>query len=292
MSPEIWYFFKKHFQRSENGLMQLILLNVLAFVGLLLLKTGLVLAGYEQLYRFFLQNLALPASWGSFLQQPWSALTYFWVQDGFFDVIWHILFLYNFGQLVLYRLRSSNLIWLYILGGIGGSLGFLLVYNLAPGFQGMPMRLMGPSTSLYAVMVAAGTLLPDFYFQVLLLGRVKVKYIIGALLLLSCFELSQHQVSGVANLSGALIGYLYIRFNVVLVGWKNFLMRFYSRMRSNKFLQISYTKTKHNKEITSPQPVKQTENQKIIDQILDKVAESGYESLTKEEKRQLFEAGH
>jgi membrane associated rhomboid family serine protease len=287
MVAELRGFLKTHFQRSGNGLMQLILLNGLVFVGLLLVKTGLVLAGYEGLYQVLFSYLALPAAWETFLQQPWSLFTYFWVHDAFFDVVWQLLFLYSFGQLFLHSLRSRSLIVLYILGGLGGGVCFLLLYNLAPGFQGIHTRLVGSAASLYAVMAGAATLLPHFYFQLLLIGRIKVKHIVGALVLLSCFELSQRQAVGIANLSGALIGYLYVRWLPQFEKLQNFLFRFYKGVRKNKPLQVTYQKNKS----TGNTKDSKLESQTVIDQILDKVAQTGYESLTKEEKRQLFEAG-
>jgi membrane associated rhomboid family serine protease len=287
MFAELRDFLKTHFQRSDNGLMQLILLNGLVFVSLLLIKTGLVLAGYEGWYQVLFRYLTLPAAWEAFLQHPWSLFTYFWVHDAFFDVVWHLLFLYSFGQLLLHSLSSKNLIILYILGGLGGGICFLLLYNLAPGFQGIHTRLVGSAASLYAVMAGAATLLPHFYFHLLLIGRIKIKHIVGGLLLLSCFELSQHQAVGVANLSGALVGYLYVRCFSQSEKLQRFLFRFYKGIRKNKPLRVTYQKIKST---VDTQDTK-TENQTVIDQILDKVAESGYESLTKEEKKQLFEAG-
>lgn len=287
MVAELRYFLKTHFQRPDNGLMQLILLNGLVFVGLLLVKTGLVLADYEGLYQVLFRYLTLPAAWEAFLQQPWSLFTYFWVHDAFFDVVWHLLFLYSFGQLFLHSRSSRSLMILYILGGLGGGVCFLLLYNLAPGFQSIYARLVGSAASLYAVMTGAATLLPHFYFQLLLVGRIKVKYVVGALLLLSCFELSQRQTVGIVNLSGSLIGYLYVRWLPQFEKLQKFLFRFSEGVRKNKPLQVTYRK---NKSTVDTKDIK-TENQTVIDQILDKVAESGYESLTKEEKRQLFEAG-
>ena len=61
MMSELFYFIKIHFQRSENGLMQVLLLNALSFFALLLLKVVMVVAGYETAYTVLCQNLALPA---------------------------------------------------------------------------------------------------------------------------------------------------------------------------------------------------------------------------------------
>ena len=41
----------------------------------------------------------------------------------------------------------------------------------------------------------------------------------------------------------------------------------------------------------SPKPKQKSVNQEKIDEILDKISQSGYASLTKEEKELLFRAG-
>ena len=61
----------------------------------------------------------------------------------------------------------------------------------------------------------------------------------------------------------------------------------------NRRLQPS-EKTVYKKKSYSSRPtskVSKTEKQKRIDEILDKISKSGYDSLTKEEKDFLFKAG-
>ena len=98
---ELIGFVKTHFQRSENGLMQIILINVSIFVFFVLIKVVLVIAGYETYYQTFCQHLRLSSSWTTFLHHPWTLFTYSWVHIDFFPTLWRMLMLHSFGQLVL-----------------------------------------------------------------------------------------------------------------------------------------------------------------------------------------------
>ena len=288
MITKIGSFIKTHFQQPENGLMQVILINVLVFVALLLIKTAWVLTGYEAHYQTLYQYLSLPASWKAFLHQPWSIVTYFWVHEHFFGTIWSLLLLYAFGQVVMNSLGSKSLLALYVLGGVGGGIFFLLLYNLAPPFRGLSTSLIGSAGSLYAVMVGAATGVPYFSFRLLFLGTIRIKYIVGFLLLLSFLELSDHQpAAGIANLGGALLGYMYASQVSKLAGLSSFLPRLRKTFRKKSTLKVTY---KQDKPIDRDKEVSYTD-QEAIDLILDKIAESGYESLSLEEKQQLFHGG-
>ena len=101
MFIELATLIKKHFQRPNNGVIQLILIHLLVFAALVITKVVCVLLGYTNAYQALYQALILPAGWQSFLEQPWSLLTYFWVHDQFWNVLWDIAFLYAFGQLLV-----------------------------------------------------------------------------------------------------------------------------------------------------------------------------------------------
>jgi membrane associated rhomboid family serine protease len=285
MMSELFYFIKTHFQRSENGLMQVLLLNSLSFFALLLLKIVLVVAGYETAYTVLCQNLALPASWSSCLHQPWALLTHFWVHVSFFNTLWGLLLLHTLGQVVMSRLGSRHLVALYVLGGLAGGLLFLLLYNVAPHFQETPTSLLGFSGSLYAVIVAAATLAPQFSFSFFLLGLFRLKYIAGFLVLLALVNLvGAEPAASIAHLGGALLGYVYVKWCEGDAWWRQYWARL---KRPRKNLKVTYR---------SAVPwVKKEYNVRVeqvhLDHILDKVAVSGYESLTPAEKQQLFNAG-
>ena len=284
MMSDLIYFVRTHFQRSENGLMQVLLLNALSFFALLLLKIVLVIGGYEAAYTALCHSLALPASWSSFLHRPWSLLTHFWVHVSFVPTLWGLLLLHTLGQVVVNRLGSRHFVTLYLLGGLAGGLLFLLLYNVAPHFQGTTASLLGFSGSLYAVMVAAATLAPQFSFSFFLLGPLRLKYIAGFLVLTVLLNLvGAEPAASIAHLGGVLLGYIYVKWCEGDAWWRQYWTRL---KRPRKDLKVTYQSTGWVNDVYDA-PV----DQASLDHILDKVASTGYESLTPAEKQQLFNAG-
>lgn len=289
MLTKLQNFLRTHFQRSDNGLMQVILINGVIFVILLLTKIVLFLADYDTLYQVLQQSLRLPAPWQVFLHQPWSMLTYFWLQEDFISAALSLLLLYTFGQFIMHTLGSRSLIFLYMLGGIAGGSTFLLLYNLAPGLKGTHTSLIGMMGSFYAIMAATATLSPHFAFRLLFFGSIPIKYILGFLLLLSLFELSGPQPAhGIANLGGALAGYIYIQYRKrkrTMRPWMGYFKKFSNK---NSKFRVTYV---HNSPIKQDKAMDHID-QEVLDAILDKIASSGYQSLSAQEKHQLFQAGH
>jgi membrane associated rhomboid family serine protease len=289
MLTELIQFIKRNFQRPNNGVIQLIIIHALVFIILVIAKAICVLFGYENYYRVIYQYLVLPANWNSFLHQPWSIFTYFWIQQEFFSIIWNSLFLYAFGQLIVTLWDSRVLKRIYILGGIVAGILFLLIYNLVPSLHSYAENLVGPSGNLYAVMVAAAIVLPNFYFRLLFLGSIKIRYIAAILLLLACFEVGSHQAIGIAHLAGGLAGYIYVKFLNKFFKYNSILSYFSNISRRKIKFKVSYQRNTEVKPVTRPKSGNQ--EQIDIDAILDKIAVQGYESLTDQEKQQLFRAG-
>lgn len=285
MISDFVYFVRTHFQRSQNGLMQVLLLNALSFLLLLLLKIVLVIGGYEMAYTALYQGLALPASWAVCLHQPWALLTHFWVHVSFFPTLCGLLLLHTLGQVIMNRLGSRHFVALYLLGGLAGGFLFLLLYNVAPHFQGTSASLLGFSGSLYAVMVAAATLAPQFSFSLFILGPLRLKYIVGFLVLVVLLNLvGAEPAASIAQLGGALLGYVYVKQQSSNAWWR----QLWTRLKGpKKDLKVTYQSTASWVNDVYDVPVDKTS----LDHILDKVAATGYESLTPAEKQQLFNAG-
>ena len=277
------YFVKNQFQRTENGLMQIILLNAFSFVGFLMLKTGLVLIGREETYMALCRFLVLPGSWSTYLHQPWALLTYCWVHTSFWGMLWGVLLLRTLGQVVVNLLGNRHLVAVYLLGGLVAGGFFLLLYQVSPHCQGTSTSLCGFSGSLYAVMAAAATLAPQLSFSLLLLGPVKLKYIAGFFVLLSLANLSGTAPAiSIAELGGALLGYSYVK---QLYGYPWLRQRWARLWGAGRTWKVTYRKP------SAVEKPKGRVDQARLDHLLAKVADSGYESLTPAEKQQLFEAG-
>ena len=291
-----WYNLKNAFNHKDNGLYKIMAINILLYFIFMVLRVFLTLGGAEGVYREMLSYLMMPASIPYFISQPWTIFTYMFLHEGFFHILFNMLFLYWFGLLINEFLGSRKLVNLYILGGLTGGLFYLLIYNVAPYFNDQldGALMLGASAGVYAIVVGAATLSPNTEFHLILLGPVKIKYIAIFYVLVAFANSSGSNAGGeLAHLGGAALGFLYILqlqkgrdlgYPVQVVG--NFFEKLFSQKPKVK---VSYRKPV--RESHSSEPVRKVDvsTQEEIDKILDKIAEKGYENLTKEEKRKLFD---
>jgi membrane associated rhomboid family serine protease len=254
----------------------------------------LTIAGYDYIYRQFSEYLFLPASATEVLFKPWSVITYFFTHEDFFHILFNMIFLYWFGNLIVEFLGSRRLISLYVLGGIAGGLVYIIAYNTIPYFadRAVSSQLLGASGAVYAVVVGAAVLIPDYTFFLLFLGPVKIKYIAMFYAFLSFAQTIGPNAGGnLAHLGGALMGAIYIwqlrRGNDWGKPVELVLSFFTNLFKPSTKIKVKYKNTEKKKTATySEEEVSQEE----IDAILDKISKFGYEKLSKEEKQKLFKA--
>lgn len=282
----LFRFIKSQFQRSSNGIIQITLLNMLAFLIVFCCRLVKVVTGYKAAYIALFQYGSLPAAYTAFVRQPWTLLTHFWLHTSFASILWGLIWLQIFGPVVRYQLGNRNFIAIYVLGGFVSGLFFLLVYNLLPHLQGTVVYLVGFSGSLYAIMAAAATLTPHHTYALLFFNMFKLKYIAWFFVLLALIHLTEtNPATCIAQLGGALLGYAYVRWHKHGVWWwrKNWRRP----IRPKQVLSI----VRYNHATYIKQEACSSEDTAHLDKILDKVAHSGYESLTPAEKKFLFDAG-
>ncbi|MFN8353504.1 MAG: rhomboid family intramembrane serine protease [Spirosomataceae bacterium] len=290
--------FRDAFSKPNNGLVQLILINIVVFLCLILLQVILTLSGNRAIYDTILNQLTIPASLVKLVFKPWTLITYFFTHENPFHILFNMLFLYWFGTLVQEYIGSRSLINLYILGGIVGGLTYIGLYNLIPYFSKdiASSWMLGASGAVFAVVFGAATLLPHYTFILLFFGPIRIIYIAFFYLILSWIQLVGPNAGGnMAHVSGALIGFIYIRFRkkgIDLGGpidtVLNFFKKFFSPPPRRTSMRVTYrsqSKTTYNYTSENDFP-----DEEEVDAILDKISKSGYESLTREEKQKLFKA--
>ncbi len=307
MYGSFWDNLRNAFRHKDNSLYKLIAINVLVFFVLLIVRVLLTVSGLEGLYREGLSYLMMPAALPKLATQPWSVFSYMFLHEGVFHVLFNMLFLYWFGLLIHQYLGSRKLANLYILGGLFGALFYAVIYNVAPYFSGSvdSSMMLGASAGVFAVVVGAATLTPNTTFFLILIGPVRIVYIAAFYVILSFANSIGTNAGGeIAHLGGALLGYLYIvqlrkgnDWGVPVQKVGLFFENLFSPNRSK--VKVSYRKAKTtssggfggftSKASSSPAPKTQETSQEEIDQILDKIAAKGYDALSKEEKRKLFE---
>ena len=140
--------------------------------------------------------------------------------------------------------------------------------------------------------------LNNFFIRVLLIIKAAFQrfwLIFLFYFLIDLFSLSNGANWGghIAHLGGAIFGYLYIRDiyrNTVI---DNFISRFTALFKPKAKMKITHRKESPKPSNTNTKQQRYGRpNQQEIDSILDKISQSGYDSLTKNEKELLFAASH
>ena len=274
-----------------NGAEKLIAINVACFALPLFLKTLFFLFALP--FDTFLGLFELSSDWSVFIFRPWSLVTYSFLHSGLFHLFWNMYLLYFSSRLILNLFPVKTFFNIYFLGVILGGITFLLSFSLFPALQNSTPVMVGASAGVMAVFIFMATYSPEYRVQ-LFLFSVKLWYLGLAFVLIDIIQIPSGNAGGhLAHLGGALLGYYYAKklaqgtdIGLPFERWVN---RWVDLFRKKPTLRTVYRNTSNaaKKAVSKSQD----DTQQKIDGILDKISDSGYESLTKEEKDILFKAG-
>lgn len=290
--------FKVAWNKQNSGLSRLIIVNVVIFVVLNIAMWAAQIFDVAPLAHFIHALFYIPAPIEGFIMRPWTLITYFFTHQSFFHILFNMLMLYWFGMLADEFLGSKRTIAMYVYGGLVGGILYLLVYNTVPFFyNNMPaVGMIGASASVYAIITGIATLLPEYSIHLLLFGAVRLKYVAAITIFLSFIGSSGSNAGGnIAHLGGALMGYIFIKLlqrgtdiSVPLNRLLWIIPNFWHRITKPKSkIRVSH-KDASRSQRGSGTGSRAVPSQEEIDRILDKISETGYESLTTEEKQTLF----
>ncbi len=280
----------KHSFRNGGVLTQLIYINLGVFLCIKVFGVFAFLLGANPWD--IIRWLALPAETAQLLQKPWTLISYMFLHEGFLHILFNLLWLYFGGQIFLQYLNSKQLLSTYILGGLSGAALYVLVFNISPTFQAvLPQSIaLGASASVLAIIAAIATYVPNYSVHLTFIGRVKLKHIAIFSILLDVVSIPKGNAGGhIAHIGGAIFGFIYIKQLQAGKDWARSFSKLIDYL-TNTFTQRKKTlKTVHKRTQTDDQwQEKKAKSQDKINQILDKIAQSGYESLNESEKETLF----
>jgi membrane associated rhomboid family serine protease len=230
--------------------------------------------------------------------KPWSVISYAFFHAGIFHVIFNLLMLNFVGKLFTTFFTQKQLLNLYIVSAIFAGLLYISCYMVFPALSRSDATLVGASGAVMALLVATATYQPMMEIRVLIIGNVKLVYLVLAFIVIDLIQLPMSNTGGhLAHIGGAFFGYLYIKQlqngNDITI-WFEKIITFFATLFGNK--KTAPFKKVH-KTYNAKQPktvskiVTKDKTQQQIDEILDKISKSGYDSLSKEEKEFLFKAG-
>ena len=286
----IWDDIKLTFRNGSN-LTRLIYINIAVFFLITLIAVIGFLLNNTEISGKALDLLSVPASLNALLLRPWTLITYMFTHKDIWHILFNMLWLYWFGRIFLEYLDGRKLVAVYLLGGISGALVYILSFNIFPAFTGMisDSVAIGASASVMAIVIAIAAYVPDYTIQLLLLGRIKIKYMALAIFVLtSIMDFSVNSGGKLAHIGGAFFGYFYI-LNLrhgrdIGKGFNSIIDFFVTIFKPRKKLIVTHKKVATEYEYNKIK----TDHQRQINHILDKISKGGYDSLTKEEKETLF----
>lgn len=257
-------------------------------------------------------------------------ITYQFLHGGFTHLFFNMFALWMFGCVIENVWGPKKFIFYYIFCGIGAGLCQEMVQYISFAADGLTsldpaqvlnvngQRLMtvdqimnlsstiGASGAVYGILLAFGMTFPNeriFIFPLPI--PIKAKWFVAIYAIIEFVSAMSSVGDGVAHMAhigGMLFGFLLILywrkrpnsyFNVDAT--RQFFDKWSRTSRTSHTGETSYTS--RNTTYSRPEDdmeynARKKARQEEIDKILDKIRVSGYDSLSKEEKRRLFEASH
>ena len=289
-------FREKLFYRFQqfNVAEKLIVFNVIFFVLPLLINTFLFL--FKIPIDSYTVWFELSSSFNDLVFKPWTLITYSFLHSGFFHLFFNMYIFLFTSRLFLNLFKSNSLLNVYFLGVIFGGLLFLFSYNFFPAFENSKPYMIGSSAGVMSLLIFMSTYSPNLEVR-LIIFNVKLLYIGIAFMMLDVIQIPYGNAGGhIAHLGGALLGFFYANKlkNGVDIGlpFERIIFKLFNLFQFNKTKMNVAFKNKSNKKFSGRNDNNSKTHQKKIDEILDKISSSGYESLSKKEKDFLFKAGN
>lgn len=247
----------RNFVLDKSIIVRFILVNIVVFVGIHLLS---LFAGASFSPSVW---LALPPDAETLLLMPWGLVTYMFTHYDFFHLLFNMLWLYWFG-IVFMDYFSERSFWVtYLFGGLAGAIFY---YSGCYMFGFSSAGLLGASAAVFAIVIATAMRAPNYHLGLWLIGAVKIKWI--AIIYIAFMLLT----AGKGNYGGLLAHFGGIFAGVIVA--LNAKYKWFKKKKKCVILHL-------------PDQQSQVEIEREMDNLLKKVRQSGYNSLSKSDKERL-----
>ncbi|MBS1519042.1 MAG: rhomboid family intramembrane serine protease [Bacteroidetes bacterium] len=296
----------------------LLVSNIAIYIIFNLILSGMQIGGTSVdllITKYFALNPLTPVMFRNSLGQiielgfyPWQLFTYMFMHGGFFHLLLNMFALWMFGVELENMWGQKRFLYYYMLCGLGAGLCNLLI---APLFTSVGPT-VGASGAIYGILVAFGYLFPNRNIYIYGIIPVRAKYLVIFYMVIEVFAVAGGQDSGIAHiahLGGGIVGLIYMmvvfkksgnlfdtsslkdKFRSVTTPKKNYTSSVFKNGSGDKKSEAQEARyeelklTDYKKEMDNQEKLAQEK----IDAILDKLSEGGYQSLTDDEKKILFQ---
>jgi hypothetical protein len=181
-----------------------------------------------------------------------------------------------------------------MLSAIFAGISYILVFYLLD----INAPIVGASAAIMAILVATTTYYPLMNLRLLIIGNVKLWHVTAVIIIVDLMQLRSGNMGGhISHLAGAFFGFIFIKLlqngtdlSKIVSRVLDFFANIFKKNPSTPFKKLHKNYQKPVEKNIS-KIVTKDKSQQQIDEILDKISQSGYDSLTKEEKEFLFKVG-
>ena len=289
MNRSLFSDLKSTFKYSSSNI-RFIIINSAVFLIISLISLPFYFANIDSVFNEIINWFAIPSSISALIHKPWTIISYMFIHHDFFHLFFNMILLFWAGRIFTEYLGDKRLVSTYLIGGVFGAMLYLLSYNTLPVFQNINSINMGASGAVLAVLIAIATYLPNYSVFLILIGPIKLKYIALILVLIDILSIEKGNPGGhITHLGGAIYGFIYstqlAKGRNIALWFDNTINFIVNLFKPKSKLKVTYRRNEPN---YSENQNESKSNQQKIDEILDKISKSGYESLSKNEKELLF----
>ena len=282
---------------KENGALQLIVASGVTFVIFHFIRIVMLLVEMDkqEVYDIMFPNMGL-ATVAALKEKFWTVLTYGWIHHGFFDWFTNMIWLYCFGAVLQNLAGYKQVIPVFTAGLIIGGGFYLGAQVAAPDlFHPGSHIFLGAQAGVLALAIAGITLCPGYRLHISSSFTIPQSLVVGIYLLLNLVVYIPDQLYVLAlGLGGVVTGFGYAK--LLQAGFQpgEGVYRTLGRIQrvatpDEERLQEKKS-AKRMEVLRGMYEAKTGISQQRIDDILDKINEAGFHSLSREEKDNLMRA--
>lgn len=278
--------FKRGWLMMPPGIRWIITINIGVFFVMAL--AGPTVSNFLVLYFGFFSDPTTTFT------QPWRLVTYQFLHGGVFHVLFNMLWLWFLGRIVEDHLGTKNFVAIYFGAGIGGALVNTVVTAI---FGGGAIPIIGASGAVFGIMVAFAVLFPTYKLMLIFFPPIEARFIVAGLIAIDLIFISSADgVARIVHLGGAFWGWALLKMyyrGYNYDSWISAIMNRYKRPKTSPppkaAARAAKGTAKSNLYSVSDAEILDEVEQDELDRILEKISKSGYDGLSAEEKRTLFE---
>jgi membrane associated rhomboid family serine protease len=226
---------------------------------------------------------ALPVGGDAFIFRFWTLFTYMFTHADFWHLFWNMVLFYFLSQVFFIIFQQRRLLYVYVMSGLAGGALVLILGLLFPVAFG-PSQLLGASAAVLGVGAVMAVYTPNYRVNLFGVFEMAYKYFFMLLFVLNTvIDISINTGGKISHIGGAAFGLLY---GYYLRSGRDFL-NFSFGFRKKKKLRVVSNTTVSRQSFTN-EPAMALNDEQKMNALLDKISKSGYDSLTKKEKEELF----